>query len=144
MSKKKVAVIQPRSLAKGLLAGLSGGLVGVLAMAAAERLIPRHAQAAAEPPDPAPGSLSLDEMHWSFGAAVGAAYGALAEYFPAATANEGVAFGMALETLAHEGTLPALGLLTGLSARDTAGGFTSHVVYGVTTEVVRRFVRKRL
>jgi putative membrane protein len=88
--------------------------------------------------------LSLDEMHWTFGAAAGAAYGALAEYFPSATANQGVAFGMALETLAHEGTLPALGLLTGSSARDTAGGFTSHVVYGVTTEVVRGFVRKRL
>jgi hypothetical protein len=51
---------------------------------------------------------------------------------------------MALETLAHEGTLPALGLLTGSAARDTAGGLTSHVVYGVTTEVVRGFVRKRL
>jgi hypothetical protein len=51
---------------------------------------------------------------------------------------------MALETLAHEGTLPALGLLTGSAARNSAGGFTSHVVYGVTTEVVRGFVRKRL
>jgi hypothetical protein len=40
--------------------------------------------------------------------------------------------------------LPALGLLTGSVARDTAGGFTSHVVYGVTTEVVRGFVRKRI
>ncbi|MGA1982514.1 MAG: DUF1440 domain-containing protein [Acidobacteriaceae bacterium] len=144
MSKKKVEVIQPRSLAKGLLAGLIGGLVGVLAMAAAERLAPRHAKTSAGSPDPAPGSLSLEEMHWSFGAAVGAAYGAVAEYFPTATANQGAAFGMALETLAHEGTLPALGLLTGSAARDTAGGFTSHVVYGVTTEVVRGFVRKRL
>jgi putative membrane protein len=123
---------------------LIGGLVGALAMAAAERLIPRRAQAAAEPPEPAPGSLALDQMHWTFGAAAGAAYGALAEYFPSATANRGVAFGMALETLAHEGTLPALGLLTGTAVRDSAGGFTSHVVYGVTTEVVRGFVRKRL
>jgi putative membrane protein len=83
-------------------------------------------------------------MHWSFGAAVGAAYGAVAEYFPATTANHGVAFGMALESLAHEGTLPALSLLTGSAARESAGMLTSHVVYGVTTEAVRHFVRKRL
>jgi putative membrane protein len=84
-------------------------------------------------------------MHWSFGAAVGATYGAVAEYFPSATAKQGVAFGMALETLADEGTLPALGLITGsATAADTASKLTSHIVYGVTTETVRHFLRKRL
>ena len=143
MSKKTAATPQPKSLAKGLLAGLIGGLAGVLAMAAAERLIPRRAPAAAEP-SPHPDPFSLEAMHWSFGAgSVPAAYGAVAEYFPSATAKQGVAFGMAVETLAHEGTLPALGLLTGSSPRDSAG-LTSHVVYGVTTETVRHFLRKRL
>jgi len=140
MSKKNVLPPPPKSVLKGLLAGLIGGLAGVVAMAAAERLLPRRA-----PAEPAPNPLALEAMHWSFGAAVGAAYGAVAEYFPSATANQGVAFGMALETLADQGTLPALGLLTGsAAAAETASHLTSRVVYGVTTETVRHFLRKRL
>jgi putative membrane protein len=140
MSKKNVPVSRPKSLAKGLLAGLIGGLVGAVAMAAAQRFIPRK-PTTSEPTGPA----SLDGMQWGFGAAAGAAYGVAAEYFPAATAEKGAAFGMALETLSQEGTLPALGLLTGSAARgDSTSKMTSHVVYGITTEVVRSFVRKRL
>jgi putative membrane protein len=142
MSKKTAPQPQPKSLAKGLLAGLIGGLAGVVAMAAAERLLPRRAPA---PAGPAPDPFSLEAMHWSFGAAVGAAYGAVAEYFPSATAKQGVAFGMALETLADQGTLPAVALLTGSpAAADTASKLTSTIVYGVTTETVRHFLRKRL
>jgi putative membrane protein len=145
MAKKTVPPPQPKSLLKGLLAGLIGGLVGVVAMAAAERFLPRHAPVPAEP---APNPLSLEAMHWSFGAAVGATYGAVVEYFPSATAKQGVAFGMALETLADQGTLPALGLIagsvTGSAAAGTASKLTSHIVYGVTTETVRHFLRKRL
>jgi putative membrane protein len=142
MSKKNAPVPRPKSLAKGLLAGLIGGLVGVVAMATAEHFLPRRAQASAEPPEP---PSTLDGMHWSFGAAVGAAYGVAAEYFPAATSEKGAAFGMALESLSQEGTLPALGLLTGSTARgDRTGKMTSHVVYGIATEVVRGFVRKHL
>jgi putative membrane protein len=144
MSKNQVAPARPKSLAKGLLAGLIGGLVGAAAMAAAERLLPRSARADAEPHKP---SFALDAVHWSYGVAVGAAYGAVAEYFPAATAKEGITFGLAMEALAHEGTLPALGLITGSQpapAIAAAGSITSHVVYGVATEVVRGLVRKLL
>jgi putative membrane protein len=154
MSNKTVPVPQSKSLRKGLLAGLIGGLVGVVAMAAAERLLPsrrvprpssaRAGSSGRIEPEPAPNRLALDAIHWSFGAAVGAAYGAVAEYFPSATAKQGAAFGMALETLADEGTLPALGLITGSAAAATAGKLTSHIVYGVTTETVRHFLRKRL
>jgi putative membrane protein len=143
MSKKKVAAAQPKSLAKGLLAGLIGGLVGAAAMAAAERFLPRRARTDADPPQPA---FALDEVHWSFGVAVGAAYGVAAEYFPSATAKEGITFGLALEALSQEGTMPALGLITGspLAPASSARKITSHVVYGVATEVVRGFVRRRL
>jgi putative membrane protein len=153
MSKKTAPQPPPRSLAKGLLAGLLGGLAGVLAMAAAERLLPRRGvprpgsarrSSGKIEPGPTPNPLSLEDVHWSFGAAVGAAYGAVAEYFPSATAKQGVALGMALETLPDEGTLPALGLLSGSAAAENAGKLTSHIVYGVTTETVRHFLRKRL
>ena len=112
-------------------------------MAAAEQLLPRREPASSEPQNPA---FALDEVHWSFGLAVGAAYGVAAEYFPSATQKEGVTFGLTLEALAREGTVPALSLITGSQPTPPVGfrTLTSHVVYGVATEVVRGFVRKRL
>ncbi len=86
-----------------------------------------------------------DKIPWEFGAVTGAAYGALAEFYPAASAKEGAAFGMALETLTHEAPLPALGIslpVASETTRERVGGMTSHVVYGVTVEFVRRMVRR--
>jgi putative membrane protein len=153
-SNTKIAVVKRRkSLAKGLLAGLAGGLAGAVAMTVAERFLP-HAAGKPQPtletqpdgeilrPEKA---IAVQTVRWGFGAAVGAAYGAVAEFYPAATAREGVTFGMALQALAHEGALPAIGFLVKPPAAfNPATGVTSHVVYGVTTEVVRNFVRKRL
>ena len=136
MSKSEIAVAKPKSLAKGLLAGFVGGLVGTVAMTLAERLLPAHK---ASDPDTKP-----DGVRWAFGAAVGAAYGAVAEFYPAATAREGITFGMAVGALSEEGVLPAIGVIAKPSARDRAAEITSHVVFGVATEVVRGFVRKRL
>jgi putative membrane protein len=138
MSKSEITVAKPKSLAKGLLAGLVGGLVGTVAMTLAERLLPAHNQKAPYP-DPKSGGV-----RWAFGAAVGAAYGAVAEFYPDATAKEGITFGMAVGALSEEGVLPAIGVIARPSARDRASEITSHVVYGVATEVVRGFVRKRL
>jgi putative membrane protein len=157
MSEVKVAVVKEKSLAKGLVAGLIGGLVGTLAKTLAERMFPPRTHGEPEPPqvaaqrvaghalDPDAKAIAAEGIHWGFGAAVGAAYGALAEYFPAATAKEGASFGMALEALTHETALPALGLSAAPedeTLRERASEVTSHVVYGVTTEFVRNFVRK--
>jgi putative membrane protein len=140
MSKAEVAVVKPRSLAKGLIAGLVGGLAGTVAMVLAERMFPAGAQDEADPAS----KRRADGIRWGFGAAVGAAYGAVAEFYPAATAKEGASFGLALEALTHQGMLPAVGLLMNKPAPDGAAEITAHVVYGVATETVRGFVRKRL
>jgi putative membrane protein len=157
MSEAEVEVAQPRSLAKGLVAGLIGGLVGTLAKTLAERMFPPRTHGEPEPPEVAAErvaghpldantkAVAAEGIHWGFGAAVGAAYGALAEYYPAATSKEGASFGMALEALTHESALPALGLSAepeNQTARERASEMTSHVVYGVTTEFVRSVVRK--
>lgn len=151
--------VQERSLAKGLLAGLIGGLVGAAAKTLAERMFPPRTHGEAEPPRqvaeaiaghalaPAQAEAAVAAIHWSFGAAVGAAYGALAEYYPAATAKEGASFGVALGTLTHEGALPVLGLSAApedQTLRERTSEMTSHVVYGIATEMVRGFVRKLL
>jgi putative membrane protein len=155
MSNSEVAAGKPRSLAKGIVAGLIGGLAGTVAKTLVERMFPPRTRGEQEPQEALAGhelspearAMAAEGIHWRFGAAAGAVYGALAEYFPAATAKEGASFGMALEALTHETALPALGLSAepeDQTTRERASEMTSHVVYGITTELVRRFVRKLL
>jgi putative membrane protein len=159
MSKTDVAVVKDRSLAKGLIAGLIGGLVGTLAKTFAERMFPPRTHGEPEPTEvlaeqvaghalaQSDRVIAAEGIQWGFGAAVGAAYGALVEYYPEASAKEGATFGIALEALTHEGALPALGLSAEpeeQTPREHASEITSHVVYGIATEMVRGFVRKFL
>jgi putative membrane protein len=85
--------------------------------------------------------------HYAMGVTSGAVYGAVAEMMPAATAAEGLPFGAAVWLFADEGIVPALGLSrepTDYPAKIHAYAFTSHLVYGLTTELVRRAVRRAL
>ncbi|WP_213805999.1 DUF1440 domain-containing protein [Granulicella sp. dw_53] len=151
-----------KSLAKGLLAGLIAGLAATAAKSIAEKIYPPRTHGEPEPPEvlaerisdevgvslsSAEKAVAAETIHWGFGALTGAAYGALAEYFPAATAKEGASFGMALAALTHETALPAMGLSAepeDQTARERTSEMASHVVYGLITETVRRFVRKQL
>lgn len=145
-----------RSLAKGLLAGLIAGLVATAAKSIAEKLYPPRVYGEPEPPeilaeeaaghelDKPTSAAASEAIHWGFGAAVGAMYGALAEYYPAATDKEGATFGLALMTLTHETALPAMGLAAEVeeqSPREQTSEAASHLLYGVVAERVRSFVR---
>jgi putative membrane protein len=145
-----------RSLAKGLVAGLIAGLVATAAKSIAEKYYPPRTHGEPEPPEVLAEELaghSLDEptkavaseaIHWGFGLAVGAAYGALAEYYPAATSKEGASFGLALMTLTHETALPAMGLSAPVeeqTSREHTSEAATHLVYGLVAERVRSFVR---
>lgn len=147
------------SLAKGLLAGLIGGLVATAAKTLAERIYPPRTHGEPAPPAVLAHKLAghrlegvqklaaMESIHWAFGAATGAAYGALAEYYPQATSQDGAAFGTALSTLTHGGALPALGLSAepeDQTLREKTSEVASHVVYGIVTETVRRVVRKAI
>lgn len=83
-------------------------------------------------------------VHYSFGAMMGGIYGAVAEGMPHATAGLGMAFGAALFTGADLVAVPALHL-SGSSddapVSSLATPFAAHLVYGLTTEAVRRLVR---
>ena len=148
-----------RSLAKGLLAGLIGGLVATAAKTLAERVYPPRTHGEPEPRvcwrrswrgmswSATKKEFAAEAIHWGFGALTGAAYGALVEYYPAATAKDGAGFGMALSSLTHETLLPAMGLAAEpeeQTARERTSEMATHVVYGVVTETVRRVVRKML
>lgn len=145
-----------KSLLKGLLAGAIAGIVATAAKSAAEKMYPPRTHGEPEPPDVLAEKIAghpLNEdikevasevIHWSFGALAGAAYGALAEFYPAATAKEGANFGLALMSLTHEGALPAMGLSAPpeeQSFREHSSEAASHVFYGVVTEKVRSLVR---
>jgi putative membrane protein len=149
----------PKSLAKGLLAGLIGGLVATAAKSVAEKVYPPRTEGQPEAPEllaekiaghelsPTSKTIAAETLHWGFGAATGAAYGALAEYYPAATAREGVNFGMTLMALTHEGALPALGLSAqpaDQTTREKSSEMVSHILFGLVAETVRRIVRKAL
>jgi putative membrane protein len=143
-------------LVKGLLAGLIAGLVATAAKSVAEKLYPPRVHGEPEPPEVLAEELAghslnrktkaatSEAIHWGFGAAVGAAYGALAEFYPAATDKEGASFGLALMTLTHETALPAMGLSAPVeeqTSRERTSETAMHLVYGVAAESVRSFVR---
>ena len=151
--------IRPKSLAKGILAGLIGGLVATAAKSLAEKFYAPRTHGEPEPPELLAKKVAGHELtvvqkkasaqaiHWGFGAATGATYGALAEYLPTVTSKDGANFGMTLMTLTHQGALPMLGLAARpgeQTAREKASEMTSHIVYGVVTETVRRVVRRML
>ena len=152
-----------KDLLKGIFAGLVAGLAATAAKILAERMFPPRTHGEPEPTEalsnqvseeltghqlsPAAQAVAAEGIHWGFGAVVGAAYGAIAEYYPAATAKDGASFGAALGGLMHQGALPALGLSAepdDQTLRERTSELSSHVVYGVVAETVRRVVRKML
>ena len=146
-------------LLKGLLAGLIAGLVATAAKTLVERFYPPHTHGEPEPEellaeriaghhlDDGTKEIAGEAIQWGFGALTGAAYGALAEFYPAATSKDGASFGMALMTLTHEKALPALGLASepaDQTFREQSSEAASHVLYGVVAEKVRGWVRGAL
>ena len=96
--------------------------------------------------DPRAKQIAGEFVHLAFGAFNGAIYGAAVEVEPRLRAGAGVPFGLAVWALADEGIVPALGLSR--PPRESSAGlhaysFMSHVIYGVTTEVVRTSLRDR-
>ena len=163
--KQKIGLSKPaeplpeKDLLKGAIAGLVGGLVATAAKSIAEKIYPPRTHGEPEPPDllaekiaghalPEPGkTIASETIHWGFGALTGAAYGALAEFYPAATAKEGATFGLTLASLTHASALPAMGLSAEpdqQTTREHTSEIATHVIYGLVTETVRGLVRKLL
>jgi putative membrane protein len=91
--------------------------------------------------------LAGEAVHYAMGTTSGAIYGALAEVSPVTTMGDGLAFGTAVWLLADEVSVPVLGLSkppTKIPLSTHVYAFVSHLVYGWTTEMVRRAVRKAL
>lgn len=86
-------------------------------------------------------------VHYAVGTTAGAVYGLAAEYEPDVTTLAGIPFGAAFCIVVDEGVLPLLGLAKGPTAYPIsthAYALASHLVFGLTAEVVRRAVRRAL
>jgi putative membrane protein len=91
--------------------------------------------------------LAGEAVHYAMGTTSGAIYGALTEALPMTTLGDGLVFGTAVWLLADEVSVPALRLSKPplkIAASTHVYALVSHLVYGWTTEIVRRAVRKML
>jgi putative membrane protein len=93
-------------------------------------------------------AIAAPAVHYGFGASMGALYGALAEAAPArTTVATGAAFGTLIWIGGDEIAVPLFGLSKAnaeYSLETHAQAWAAHIVYGVTTELVRRGVRRLL
>ncbi len=86
-------------------------------------------------------------LHYTYGVTMGGIYGAAAELVPRLTAGAGLPYGALIWVTADEGIVPALGLsksATEYPLSIHAYALASHLVYGLTAEVVRGAVRRVL
>ena len=153
--------------AKGALAGIAGGLVASFAMNRFQGVIAKAIpQNGSQHPDQEPATVKLanalsrqvfnhelapkekapagNAVHYAFGAAAGALYGVLAEARATSRLGFGTLFGSMLWFVADEIVVPRLGLsgaASEYSASTHASALASHLVYGVTTDLVRRGLR---
>jgi len=158
---------------RGIVAGAAGGVGATVAMSAfqslwtyaARRTHSGGANGSGEEPatETMAGRLSkgffghkLDKrqkelagtaFHFGFGTAVGAFYGAVAEFSPAIARGDGVPFATGLMAVSDEVAVPALGLSRAPRDRPMSAHLytlCSHVVYGFVLETTRRAVRRAL
>jgi len=92
-------------------------------------------------------SVAAPAVHYTFGALLGGFYGVMAENAPQVRALSGAAYGTAVWATADEIAMPVLGLSEPTHEQPFERhfhSFAAHIVFGVTTELVRRGVRAAL
>ncbi len=86
-------------------------------------------------------------VHYALGTGIGGLYGAVGEIVPEVRKGAGIPFGAAFWLVVDETTVPLLGLSKGPTEYPVsthAYALTSHLVYGLTAELVRRALRRAL
>lgn len=156
------------NIVKGALAGLIGGLIASFVMEKFQMLVRPMIQSESgqkekkdEPATEKAASavsenifdhrMTKDEkpaageaMHYAMGGTSGMIFGAASEVIPEASIGAGLPFGTAVWLLADDLVVPALGLSKPVSDRplsENAYALSSHLVYGLTTDIVRRGIR---
>ena len=156
---------------KGAVAGLVGGIVGSLVMTGFQTLLSSLSEEEKKPrrkkeePANVKAAEEISEglfdhklkksekepageaTHYAMGATSGLIYGIASEIAPMTTVGLGIPFGAAVWLVADDVVVPALGLAkpaTEYPLSTHAYALSSHLVYGLTTDLVRRAVRDLL
>jgi putative membrane protein len=143
----KVKRLRERSIVKGALAGLAGGIAGSGAKILAERMYPPVSGELTSSPLESAVDLETAVRPWVLGAVIGAAYGAVIELEPKAGVWRGAGFGLAIRKLAHQVISPqarAGEVTVRQRTQQRQSEWVSYAVFGVATEAVRRLVRRGL
>jgi uncharacterized membrane protein YagU involved in acid resistance len=91
--------------------------------------------------------VAAPAVHFAFGAAVGAVYGAYVERVRGGRPASGVGVGTALWITADEIAMPAFGLSGPTTRRPLEKhlqSFAAHMVYGTVAELVRNGARRAI
>ncbi len=165
--------IDASDVVKGAVAGIVGGIVASFVMSEFQSLVTKLSEAEEkekskkkkEEPATVKAAREISEgvfdhkltksekepageaMHYAMGATSGLIYGVAAEIAPMTTVGAGLPFGAAVWLLADDVVVPALGLSkspTEYPLSTHAYALSSHLVYGLTTDIVRRVVRDLL
>ncbi len=157
---------------KGAVAGLVGGLVASFVMSQFQVLLSALSEEEKKPKkkkEDEPANVKTAEaisenvfdhklkksekepageaVHYAMGATSGLIYGIASEIAPMTTVGLGIPFGAAVWLVADDVVVPALGLAkpaTEYPLSTHAYALSSHLVYGLTTDLVRRVVRDLL
>ncbi len=171
---EKMEKIETSDVIKGAFAGLVAGLVATVVMTEFQSLVnkmsedkKKHKSKQKEEKEPATvkaaemisesvfdHELTKSEkkiagpaMHYAMGATSGLIYGISSEVAPITTVGAGLPFGAAVWLVADDVAVPALGLSkspTEFPLSTHAYALSSHLVYGLTTDLVRRLLRSLL
>lgn len=151
-------------MVRGAVIGFAAGLVASFAMAKAQRLVPNPGGGSGEPsteeagdalsralcgtPLPGPEKADAGELiHYAFGTALGAAYGALRTEWSGIGTGFGTLFGAGVSLVVDEALVPLLGLgpsPTRTSPSTHVYGLASHLVFGAALESTYRILDEAL
>ena len=153
----------PASATRGLLAGFVGGLIGSAVKSSVERFLPvrkideRSAQIKAMDelaikvtgtPIKLENEKIVEQLvNIPLGATIGAAYGYSKRNKEDVKLIDGAILGATTWASTHETSLPLLGMERSpkkVSVETQASELLVHVIFGITTEVVRGYINKRL
>jgi putative membrane protein len=151
------------NVSRGLISGVLGGLAGTLIKVAIERVLPvrkpntKSAQlkmvdelsvkVSGEPISSSNKELAEQLVNFPFGASIGATYGYGKRDEMETSLFDGAMLGATTWVATHETSLPMLGLKEepeDIPMKLQANELIAHVAFGLTTELVRAFVARRL
>lgn len=148
---------------RGLISGFVGGLAGTAVKTLIEHFLPVRkieqksaqlkivddlsTQITGTPISAENEALAEQLVNFPFGASIGAAYGYGKKDRDVMNIADGVIFGATTWISTHETSLPLVGLEskpTDIPIKMQANELFAHIAFGITTELVRHYVSKRL